>query len=137
MAEQLIAVDTNIVVTLLARPDDPFFAAVDALFSEEFVTMPATVLLESEWVLRAVYGWSKPDAMGGLARLLSLPNVETEASVGKAVEWSLAGLDFADALHLAGASEARAFVTCDRKLVRDARGLDGAPFVETPDQTQV
>ena len=137
MAWQLIAVDTNIVVTLLARPDDPHFAAVDKLFAEEFITFPATVLLESEWVLRAVYGWSKADVMAGLARLLSLPNVETEAWVRKAVEWSLAGLDFADALHLAGASEARAFVTCDRKLVRDARGLDGAPFVRAPDETQV
>jgi predicted nucleic acid-binding protein len=41
-----------------------------------------------------------------------------------AVRWAAAGLDFADALHLAQDEAFEAFVSFDKKLVRRARALE-------------
>jgi predicted nucleic acid-binding protein len=43
--------------------------------------------------------------------------------VAKALNWFEQGLDFADALHLASAGNAKQFATFDRKLARQARGV--------------
>jgi predicted nucleic acid-binding protein len=47
--------------------------------------------------------------------------LEDELAVAKALDWFQEGLDFADALHLASAGNAKRFATCDRKLARQAR----------------
>jgi predicted nucleic acid-binding protein len=49
--------------------------------------------------------------------------------VAQALVWAEAGVDFADALHLASAASCEAFVTFDKQLARRARGLVG-PRVE-------
>jgi hypothetical protein len=52
--------------------------------------------------------------------------------VARGLEWYGAGLDFADARHLAFAPGGGSFATCDAKLLRRARKLDGDPQVVVP-----
>ena len=61
-----------------------------------------------------------------LIRALSfagLPRVTLEepALIVQALEWSAAGMDFADALHLGRAEDRGDFVTFDRRLIKAAR----------------
>jgi predicted nucleic-acid-binding protein len=86
------------------------------------------VLLETVWVLRAVYEFKEPAIVRAIASALGLPQVRVEDS--RSVEQSLAaaadGIGIADALHLASPpADARAFVTFDRKLARRGRGRLG------------
>lgn len=117
-----IAVDTNVVVRLLTEDDPNQAAKAKALFANETVRLPKTVLLESEWVLRRLYGFARGEVAEALTALAALPNVrcEDEASVVAALEWAADGLDFADALHLASAQPASAFATFDSDLVKRA-----------------
>jgi predicted nucleic acid-binding protein len=80
------------------------------------------VLLETEWVLRSLYGFSPESLAGALRALAGLRTVflEDELAVAKALDWLKEGLDFADALHLASAGNAGRFATFDRKLARQA-----------------
>ena len=104
----MIAVDTNILVRLLTK-DDPRQArrAVRIMKSDE-ILIPKTVLLETEWVLRHAYGIDKGVILESFKALLGLSNVtvEDQQAVYQAIAWSEAGLDFADALHLAGGAPA-------------------------------
>jgi predicted nucleic acid-binding protein len=58
-------------------------------------------------------------------RLFGLPTVSVAEprAVRRALDYAELGLDFADALHLAQATECEAFVTFDRRLARKARRL--------------
>ncbi len=47
--------------------------------------------------------------------------LEGELAVAKALDWSSQGLDFADALHLASAGNAKRFATFNRKLAQQAK----------------
>jgi predicted nucleic acid-binding protein len=54
-----------------------------------------------------------------------MERVEVEAAdrVALALDWCEAGLDFADALHLAAVVEGETFVTFDQSLIRHAARL--------------
>lgn len=54
----VIAVDTNIVVRLLARDDEMQYQASRILFETQEIFIPDTVVLELEWVLRYAYNFS-------------------------------------------------------------------------------
>ena len=87
-----------------------------------------TVLLETEWVLRFAYGFDRNAIHGALSRLIGLKmlTIEDTPIVNKAVAWYEAGMDFADALHLASSPrEASEFATFDRRLAVHAPKLDG------------
>jgi len=83
------------------------------------------VLLETEWVLRGLYDFSPQSLAEALKALAGLGTVflEDAGAVAKALNWFEQGLDFADALHLASAGNAKQFATFDRKLARQARGV--------------
>jgi predicted nucleic-acid-binding protein len=104
------------------------------LLERDDVFVSLTVLLETEWVLRAVYGFAPAAviralrAFAGLARV----TIESEAITTAALDWAEAGLDFADALRLAAALPHAAFVSFDKALVRAARRLNAAPVVREP-----
>lgn len=120
----MIALDTNIVVRLLAG-DDPQQSRRAAEFLEDnAVFVSLTVLLETEWVLRSVYDLECGAVLRGLRRFLGLPNVTMEGTgrVVRALSWYEQGLDFADALHLASGVEmgADAFATFDGRFRRVA-----------------
>ena len=130
----MIAVDTNVVVRFLAEDDKAQADRAEAILRRGAVLVPKTVLLETEWVLRAAYGIASAGIAAALRRLLGLPGVTAEdASAGaQALAWYEGGLDFADALHLASSASASRFATLDRSLARRARTLDHAPTVFEP-----
>jgi predicted nucleic acid-binding protein len=117
-----IAVDTNIVIRLLTGDDPRQAPRARTLFENSAVRLPKTVVLETEWVLRRLYGFGRDQVAAALTALVALPNVrcEDEAAIVAALEWAMSGLDFADALHLASARSANPFATFDADLVRRA-----------------
>ncbi len=112
------AVDTNVVVRYLTGDDPVQAEKVRALIGSEPVFVPRTVLLEVEWVLRGVYKMSSERIIPALRALAGLPGVSVEdpALVAKAMDWAGAGMDFADALHLAAASGCVWFLTFDQRF---------------------
>ena len=117
------AVDTNIVVRLVAHDDEIQWAIADGLMAEPFIVLP-TVILEAEWVLRSAYKLPRNVVAGRLGVLLGNPNADPISSA--AILWALdryaEGADFADALHLALASEVQAtsFATFDTGMAKIA-----------------
>jgi predicted nucleic-acid-binding protein len=130
----VIAADTNVVVRLLVADDRRQTERASALFRAESIYLGKTVLLETEWVLRGAYGLSSAAIAPGLRKVLGLSGVTVEdsATVARALDWYEEGLDFADALHLASSGAAPHFATFDRKLLKRAKGLVGAPTVVAP-----
>jgi predicted nucleic-acid-binding protein len=114
----MVGVDTNIVVRLLTQDDAKQGAKARRVFERESVLLAKTVLLESEWVLRSLYGFERSRIADSFAALIALPDVSCEdlRNVKDAIEWTRKGMDFADAIHLASARAAGNFATFDGKL---------------------
>jgi len=119
----MIAVDTNVLVRFLVRDDAKQAARAAELIRDNQIWISKTVLFETEWVLRSLYGFKPKILVRALRALVGLEAVflEDEVSVAKALDSFKEGLDFADALHLASAGDATQFATFDRKLARQAR----------------
>lgn len=119
----MVAVDTNALVRFLERDHARQAARAAALIQDGEVWISKTVLLETEWVLRGLYGLSPESVAAALEGLAGLRTVllEDELAVAKALGWFREGLDFADALHLASAGEAKQFATFDRKFAKQAK----------------
>jgi predicted nucleic-acid-binding protein len=128
----MIALDTNVVVRLVTNDDPAQVKAAKAYLQGETLFLAKTVLLETEWVLRFSYGLSHETIAVILQRLLGLEGtrVEDRTAVLRALSWYGRGLDFADALHAASSGDAERFVTFDRPLAREARGLVDRPSIE-------
>lgn len=121
----MIAVDTNVVIRLLTRDDERQYRRARRLFERETIYIPDTVLLETGWVLRAVYELSREHIFGALSGLIGLPNVQIDRleQVETALNWYRDGLDFADALHLAASGHCETLATFDKAFVKSAKGL--------------
>jgi predicted nucleic-acid-binding protein len=128
----MTGLDTNILVRFLTRDDKPQFAKAVALVRREPAFIPDTVWLETEWVLRYAYGFDRIAVSKAFRDLLGLPGIHVEDPnrIVLALEWHAAGLDFADALHLAASQETDAFATFDKAFVRSAAGLGRCRVVE-------
>ncbi|MEI9964431.1 MAG: hypothetical protein WDM92_06725 [Caulobacteraceae bacterium] len=72
------------------------------------------------------------EVAAALANFAGLPRVTLENAelASMALAWTEAGLDFADAIHLAAAQACESFVTFDRTLQRRATALGAT--VESP-----
>jgi predicted nucleic acid-binding protein len=129
----LLAIDTNIVVRYLVGDDPEQFERATRVIESEEVWLSATVLLEAEWVLRSAYRRAPAEIVAVLRGFVRLPNVsvQNKSAALDALAWAEAGMDFADALHLAGAQEVEAFLSFDRDLAKQAKRL-GAPPVREP-----
>ena len=127
------AIDTNVVVRLLTADDAKQAAAARAAVEGGAIFIGSTVVLETEWVLRAGYGFTPAQIAKSLRGLFGLPAVTLgePAEVGLALEWMAAGMDFADALHLARSAHCSAFLSFDRDLIKRSRGITAIP-VEMP-----
>lgn len=131
------ALDTNVLARFFVDdPDDEEAArqrpaAIAALAERAFV--PVTVLLEFEWVLRGFYGLSVQSVSRVLRALAGIEHVtlEDRDTVLVALDGLDAGLDFADALHVARSTRAAGFATFDRRLAKRARSLALTPPVES------
>jgi predicted nucleic-acid-binding protein len=99
------AVDTNVILRYLTNDDMHEAARARRLTAGEEVFVPLTVLLETEWVLRAVYGFIASQVVAALRGFVGLTHVvvENAPAAACALDWAEHGLDFADALHLAAA----------------------------------
>lgn len=126
----MIAIDTNVLVRLLVDDDPDQTRRARKVMKRGDVLVTASVLLETAWVLAAVYGRDRPQVSNALRGVLGLEGVSTDApaAVAQALDWFDAGLDLADALHVATSHRAQAFVTFDERLVRHARTA-GVPAV--------
>src|ERR1700722_10841745 len=109
------AIDTNVVVRYLAGDHPQQSASARKLIENSDVFVATTVLLETEWVLRSVYGFGADRLVTAIAAFCGLPRVKLEHPplAAKALAWMAKGLDFADALHLARAEGCEAFATFD------------------------
>lgn len=127
------AIDTNVVVRLLAVDDEKQTQAARAVVEAGEVFIGSTVVLETEWMLRAGYDLKPEDIANGMRGLFGIPGITLEEpiEIALAFDWMTKGMDFADALHLARSGHCSAFVTFDRKLVKRARGITAIP-VELP-----
>jgi predicted nucleic-acid-binding protein len=121
----MLAVDANIIVRYLTRDDAEQFARASSLIRDEDVYVCTTVLLETEWVLRRGYRFSRERINAALAAFAGLPQVTLEdpALAAKALDWMRRRIDFADALHLAKAQGCEAFISFDRHFATVANAI--------------
>ena len=127
----MIAADTNILVRYLVK-DHPGQTILSTNFlANNRCFVLKSVLLELVWVLSSPVGYklSRETVHERLLHILGLSCIETEdaACVSQALAWYAKGMDFADALHLAGSSELSGFATFDRKFASNAEKLDAVP----------
>lgn len=132
----MAALDTNVLVRWLTNDDAAQCAEVAALFQRteeagDRLCIPATVVLELEWVLRSRYRFSLEAIGSALEALLAVPHLAIldEAAVAQAV-WLFqqeGAPDFADCLHVSMAFQAgqAPLLTFDTKASR----LDGATLL--------
>lgn len=118
----MIAVDTNVLVRLVVRDDDAQAGRAVALFEKNEIYVCKTVLLETEWVLRFSYELGGVAILRALRGVVGLPQVTVEDApvVAEALDLLEAGLDLADALHVASSGVAGQFATLDRRLKKRA-----------------
>lgn len=123
-------VDTNIIVRYLTGDDPAQAAEARSVIGQKPVFVPRTVLLEAEWVLRGVYELPPEQIIPALRAFAGLPGVLVEDAVlvVKAMDWAEAGMDFADAMHLAAATGCESFLTFDRRFARSGTRLGGIPI---------
>ena len=124
-------VDTNVIVRYLTGDDAAQAAAARSVIGQKPVFVPRTVLLEAEWVLRGVYELPSKQIIPALRALAGLPGVLVEDAVlvVKAMDWAEAGMDFADAMHLAAATGCDGFLTFDKRFARSGTRLSGIPIM--------
>ncbi|MGU9982028.1 type II toxin-antitoxin system VapC family toxin [Phreatobacter sp. HK31-P] len=130
----MIAIDTNVVVRILVDDEPAAVARAKRLLEGNRVFVPHSVLMETEWVLRSTYGYSKDRIVHGLTAFLGLHQVEVTDKVrlAEAMEWWAEGMDLADALHLIAAADCDSLATFDRQFIRAAAHLNARPTVAAP-----
>ena len=118
-------VDTNVLVRLLTGDNASQYKASQALFSAEDIFIADTVILETEWVLRAAYDLNPATVCNALRQVFGLPNVSLANGqiVAQAINWHEEGLDFADAFHLALCQNLESFKTFDSDFIKRAKPL--------------
>ena len=127
----MVAVDTNVLVRFLVRDDRKQADRAASLIGRTSIWISKTVLLETEWVLRSLYGFppdARAEALRALAGLRTV-FLEDELAVSKALDWFQGGLDFADALHLTSAGNSEQFAIFDRKLAQQAKRLTALEII--------
>ena len=116
------AVDTNVVVRYLTGDHPEQAARAKAAIDAGQVFVSTTVMLETEWVLRSVYGFAGKEVAAALRAFSGLPNVSVEGPIllAEALDRAEKGMDFADALHLGAATRCEAMLTFDRRFIEMA-----------------
>lgn len=117
-----VPIDTNVLVRLATGDSPAEQVAATEFIGVNPVLVLLTVLLETEWVLRSIYGYSPTQFLAFAQWLVENENVEMAESeiVKEALQLHDLGFDFADALHLA-AAQGEPFATFDKALTRRAQ----------------
>ena len=118
------AIDTNVLVRYLTGDEPEQAARARSAVEAGEVFVSTTVLLESEWVLRSVYGFTGGEVAAALRAFSGLPgiSVENPILISEALDLAEMGMDFADALHLGTAAGCEALLTFDRQFIESAAG---------------
>jgi predicted nucleic-acid-binding protein len=129
----MIAIDTNLLVRVITL-DDPDQAARAERVLRAGAYIPATVMLETAWVLSRSYRIAPAAMVDALTGILDMPAVRMADE--PLIRWALArhrdaGADIADMIHLTQTAGARRFATFDGRLARQA-GTDAPVAIETP-----
>lgn len=126
----MIALDTNMLVRALVADHPDQVAVMRQLIESDTVFISRTVLLETEWVLRARYKKTPAELLDFFLALLETDDsvIEAAQEVRNALDWYAHGADFADALHLAACGSA-VMHTFDRDFCKAARLAGIAPEV--------
>lgn len=121
----MVAVDTNVLVRLLTGDQPAQYKASRALFATETIFIPDTVILETEWVLRAAYELPPAAICTAFRGVFGLANVSlgNAPMLAKVIDWHEAGLDFADAFHLALSQDQGAIKTFDANFIKRGKAL--------------
>lgn len=123
------AIDTNVVVRYLVN-DDPVQERMASAIVREGFLLTATVLMETEWVLRAVYRWPRARIHAALSAMIDLPSASVAEGMAWALERFALGADLADMIHIASSTGADSFATFDLGVARAA--ADNGPLpIET------
>ena len=127
----MISVDTNVIIRLLTHDDEQQYQQAYSYFESKNIFLPATVILESEWVLRYVYSFTREQISGAFLKLIRLPNINlaNPMTVYDALKWYENGLDFADALHLAESRHCKKMASFDKAFIKKSAGLSPCKVV--------
>jgi predicted nucleic-acid-binding protein len=131
-SRQLVrALDTNVLIRLFVGDDAEQSGAAAAVMTTP-VFVPLTVILETAWVLRSRYRYSRAQTATILSALLDYDTVtvDTPELVNWAIDRFAVAGDFADLLHIVGSAPASSFATFDRGVAQAAGGDPPLP-VET------
>ena len=116
----MIVVDTNVVVRYAVKDDPEQTRLATAFLQDNRCLLLPTVILEMVWVLgsKRGYGLDSSTVAARIRHVAGLPTIEVGRSieVAKALDWYKAGMDFADALHLALAGEAIGLANLDQAI---------------------
>lgn len=126
----MIAFDTNLLVRIAVADHPEQLEVARQLISQDSVFISRTVLLETEWVLRARYRRTRADIHSFVVALLEADDtvIEDKGAVAHALDWYAQGADFADAMHLAACGSV-VLHTFDKGFCKAARESGSAPAV--------
>ncbi|MDA7881009.1 type II toxin-antitoxin system VapC family toxin [Akkermansiaceae bacterium] len=114
--------DTNVLVRAIMADDPGQTKKAKRLFQSATIVVLESVLMETEWVLRSVYGKSRLEIGGAFRVLLALRAVQADrmSLLVQVISAYEKGFDFADALHRFAAEDMEV-KTFDRDFVKKAK----------------
>jgi len=127
------ALDTNVLVRYLTQDDPVQFAQVLRMLDRKraLFFVCDLVLVETDWVLRSLYGWTGGEVADAFARLVTIHNLgfENESRLRSSLKALREGADLADELIVRNCRDhgARSFATFDKDIVRRHRPFAGTP----------
>jgi len=121
----VIAIDTNVLVRLLTHDNQAQYKTSHKLFSSEDIFIADTVILETEWVLRYAYELQPDTICNAFRMVFGLKNVSLNNGrlVAQVISWHEAGLDFADAWHLALSQNQECLKTFDLQFIKRSKKI--------------
>lgn len=125
MARPRAWLDTNVVIRLLVGDDRKQLAMAMKLLETHTCSVSATVLMESEWVLRGFFKLDASTIALSMREFLSIEHVNAEhpAQAEAILAGYEAGLDFADAVHAYHRPDDEVLFSFGRQFVRRAAKL--------------
>lgn len=131
----MIVVDTNILTRYYTKDDPAQSPLALAIMMSPSIHISKTVVLEFAQIMHHVYKFPSDQIYSFVEHLAGLPNVtlECEDQINEALRNCRNGLDFGDALHLAGSYSCAKFATfVDKKFAKRAARLGLQPPCYVP-----
>lgn len=129
----MISLDTNVLVRYFSEDDKTQLQKVHRLLEREGATFFVCdlVLVETDWVLRSLYDWSRAEVADAFARLTTVHNLkfEDEARLRISLRMVEEGADFADEMIVVASRERGSdfFATFDKGIIRRHKGFAVSP----------